>query len=367
MRKLYYLLIFIFSFSVLSAQEKLSKEEQARREKNIQAGNPFAKYGYKAKVATLSKGKYLEFHDLDSIVTIGTMRWHVDKNQIVGRIEIDTLNPDAQPIGDAPGRWMSPDPLSEEFPSYSPYNFCYNNPMRFVDPDGRAADDIVFRGKDNKEVRIVTAGEDKVVNLPFNVGTNKTIDLGIGNIDPNRFVYGFTAQADINLAVGGGAQWGAEVSIANFSDNKYGGYNYVYGGGHINKTVGAQVSASASIGGSVFFGYNDSKDIINPNSFAGNAYTYNASADVKAIVGGGISVGAFSSVENPFTEKGWKGFTLGINVGVGGGGNVGAIGRQESFTYLLNNVKPTSQRSFADMFSNALAPIPSAIIQATTK
>jgi len=139
MRKLYYLLIFIFSFSVLSAQEKLTKEEQARREKNIQAGNPFAKYGYKAKVATLSKGKYLEFHDLDSIVTIGTMRWHVDKNQIVGRIKIDTLNPDAQPIGDAPGRWMSPDPLSEEFPSYSPYNFCYNNPVKFKDPDGRAA------------------------------------------------------------------------------------------------------------------------------------------------------------------------------------------------------------------------------------
>lgn len=142
MRKLYYLLIFIFSFSVLSAQEKLSKEEQARREKNIQAGNPFAKYGYKAKVATLSKGKYLEFHDLDSIVTIGTMRWHVDKNQIVGRIEIDTLNPDAQPIGDAPGRWMSPDPLSEEFPEYSPYNMSFNNPIRFVDPDGKAPKDV---------------------------------------------------------------------------------------------------------------------------------------------------------------------------------------------------------------------------------
>jgi hypothetical protein len=159
MRKFYYLLIFIFSFSVLSAQEKLSKEEQARREKNIQAGNPFAKYGYKAKVATLSKGKYLEFHDLDSIVTIGRIRWHVDKNQIVGRIKIDTLNPDAQPIGDAPGRWMSPDPLSEEFPSYSPYNFCFNNPMRYTDPDGRAPDDIIvgqqYQAQFNKALNTV--------------------------------------------------------------------------------------------------------------------------------------------------------------------------------------------------------------------
>ncbi|SNA74024.1 hypothetical protein [Flavobacterium psychrophilum] len=150
MRKIYYVLIFIFSFSVLSAQEKLSKEEKARREKNIQAGNPFAKYGYKAKVATLSKGKYLEFHDLDSIVTIGTSRWHVDNKKIVGDIVIDSLNVDAQPIGDAPGMWMSPDPLSEEFPSYSPYTFCFNNPMKFVDPDGMAPKWIV--GTDGKAV-----------------------------------------------------------------------------------------------------------------------------------------------------------------------------------------------------------------------
>lgn len=141
MNKVLYILIFIFSFSVLSAQEKLSKEEKARREKNIQAGNPFVKYGCKAPVATLSKGKYLEVQDLDSIVTIGTMRWHVDNKQIVGRIVRDTLNPDAQPIGDAPGMWMSPDPLSEEFPSWSPYNMCFDNPMKYKDPDGRAPTD----------------------------------------------------------------------------------------------------------------------------------------------------------------------------------------------------------------------------------
>ncbi|MCD0465968.1 hypothetical protein [Flavobacterium sp. ENC] len=138
MEKLYYVLIFIFTFSAVSAQEKLSKEEKERRQKNIQAANPFAKYGYKAKVATLSNGKYLEVHDLDSIVTIGTIRWHVAKQQIVGTIKMDTLNMDLQPIGDAPGRWISMDPLSEEFSSWSPYNMCLDNPMKFVDPDGRA-------------------------------------------------------------------------------------------------------------------------------------------------------------------------------------------------------------------------------------
>ena len=139
MKKLIYLFVLLFSFCVSFSQEKLTKEEKARREKNIQAGNPFKQFGYKAKVATLSKGKYLEFHDLDSIVTIGTIRWHVNKNEIVGRIVQDSLNPDAQPIGDRAGRWISPDPLSEEFPSWSPYTMCYDNPVKYKDPDGRAA------------------------------------------------------------------------------------------------------------------------------------------------------------------------------------------------------------------------------------
>ena len=139
MKNYYFLLLCFLTFNMLSAQETLSKEEQARREKNIQAGNPFAKFGYKAKVATLSKGKYLEVHDLDSIVTIGSIRYHVDNKQIVGNIVIDTTDMYARPIGDTPSRWLSPDPLSEEFPDWSPYTMCYDNPVKFVDPDGRAA------------------------------------------------------------------------------------------------------------------------------------------------------------------------------------------------------------------------------------
>ena len=34
------------------------------------------------------------------------------------------------------GRWMSPDPLAEEYSSWSPYNFVMNSPLRFIDPTG---------------------------------------------------------------------------------------------------------------------------------------------------------------------------------------------------------------------------------------
>ena len=34
------------------------------------------------------------------------------------------------------GRWIGPDPLADEFPTYSPYNYAVNNPLLYIDPNG---------------------------------------------------------------------------------------------------------------------------------------------------------------------------------------------------------------------------------------
>lgn len=134
--KLFFVVLFACSFSY--AQDSLTVQEQAKREINIQAGNPFKSLGYTPKIATLSKGKYLEWHGLDSIVRIGSFLYHVKQKQLWA---YEPLNAEDNSVlrPEISSRWISPDPLAEEFYEWSPYTFTNNNPIFFTDPDGRMA------------------------------------------------------------------------------------------------------------------------------------------------------------------------------------------------------------------------------------
>lgn len=101
--------------------------------------NPFEELGYTPRFATLSNGQFNEFHDNDTIVQIGSVLLNTKSKQIVGFVEYDTLYSEATFQPDIVSRWISSDPLADH-PNQvdkSPYQYAWNNPVYWTDPDGR--------------------------------------------------------------------------------------------------------------------------------------------------------------------------------------------------------------------------------------
>ena len=115
---------------------------------------------------------------------------------------LNTYDYGARQYNPVTARWDRIDPLAEKYYDISPYAYCVNNPVKYVDPDGKDVWEIDAQGYITKHSK--TEEYDKIccVNNRGEVGASLQFDYGTlshDNIESNQGVYDlFTISGDKN-------------------------------------------------------------------------------------------------------------------------------------------------------------------------
>ncbi|WP_299363368.1 RHS repeat-associated core domain-containing protein [Winogradskyella sp.] len=172
------------------------------------------------------------------------------------------------------GRWMNIEPLAEDYYEWSPYNYIYNSPLKFIDPTGMGPTDIIVENNRGEELgRIVLPGEDVVITLDTDTSVPEPIvvDPGIESDGESEGPGAVGLSFEYSVTLGGGFTAGTDIVYFLSGEDK--GNAYVFG--KLGATIGldAEIGAAGTVS---YFNEDANTDLKNAKGMEGNSAGYAA-------------------------------------------------------------------------------------------
>ncbi len=100
---------------------------------NLQAQESIDNLG----ILSLSDGRYDELHEFSHYERVGSALIDMNTMKIISFIDKKNADKKTEQINIDVTRFLTIDPLAEKYSQMSPYGYCANNPIRYIDPDGQ--------------------------------------------------------------------------------------------------------------------------------------------------------------------------------------------------------------------------------------
>jgi len=131
------------------------------------------------------------------------------------------------------GRFMTVDPLAEDFYSWSPYSYGFSNPVRFVDPDGMGPyDEILNQVAEQENINIGYSvvhnnktGESTITHTSIQEHPDKFSPIEKGEVNYQQTTTTYSMGSDGELTSVSSTTSGLQVSISAKGEMASDGYN----------------------------------------------------------------------------------------------------------------------------------------------